>query len=185
MLMVYIAQVFSDCKLSLKKIDAIAVSSGPGSYTGLRIGAATAKGLCYAIDKPLIAIDSLQAYSIGMETRNSDGDILYCPTVDARRNEIYFGLFDKKGQELIKSQNIMISEQIPFTIPANKRILVGGSGALKCRELWKTDQLLFEDNLYYSASNMNILSLRKTSVRDFTLLATFSPNYVKPVYITH
>src|SRR4051812_22300499 len=89
-LTLYIEDVCKQAKISLKYVDAIAVSKGPGSYTGLRIGVSTAKGLCYALDKPLIAINSLQAMAFGQISRLKTKDSgLLCPMIDARRMEVY------------------------------------------------------------------------------------------------
>jgi len=184
MLTVLIQQLFMETKLELQQLDAIAVSAGPGSYTGLRIGVVTAKGLCFSLDKPLIAIDSLQALALGLGKKFPSDDLTYCPTIDARRDEVYFGLFGKNSEQILASNNITLSSILPFSIPDNHRLLVGGSGVLKCRQFWSDKKISFEDTMVSSARNMIFLSEKKLFATQFEDTVTFEPHYIKPVYIT-
>lgn len=179
----FIQLLFRQVNLGINDLDAIAVSAGPGSYTGLRIGTATAKGLCYSLEKPLIAIDSLQALAVGLGKKYSEKNFFYCPTLDARRNEIYYGLFGKDAEEIISSSNIILSESIPFGI-SGKDIIIGGSGAGKCQSFWKDDALIFDYEIIPSARYMIPLSEKKFSHPQFEDIANFEPHYIKPVYIT-
>ena len=179
----FIQILFQQLNVSVHDLDAIAVSAGPGSYTGLRIGVATAKGLCYSMDKPLVAIDSLQALAIGLEKNYLKKIFFYCPTLDARRNEIYYGLFGKDAKEIISSRNIILSGSIPFDI-SNKAVIIGGSGAMKCESFWKDEALIFDKAIIPSARNMIHLSEKKIHNHQFENIMSFEPNYIKPVYTT-
>src|SRR6187401_260662 len=95
---VAIKEVFEENNLELRSVDAIAVTGGPGSYTGLRIGVATAKGICYALNKPLISVNTLESFAAGIRKKNPDFDY-YVPMLDARRMEVYCAIYDKYGKE--------------------------------------------------------------------------------------
>lgn len=181
-LTLFIQLLFQQVSLGVHDLDAIAVSAGPGSYTGLRIGAATAKGLCYSLEKPLIAIDSLQAFAVGLEKKYGEKISFYCPTLDARRNEIYYGFFGKDAEEIISSRNIILSEAIPFDT-SDKKIVLGGSGAAKCRDYWKERALIFDTSIVPSVHHMFSLSEKKFHNSQFENVINFEPHYIKPVYI--
>ena len=183
LLSVFIQQVFHEAKLELHHLDAVSVSAGPGSYTGLRIGVVTAKGLCFALEKPLIAIDSLQALSAGLEKKYQGSNFLYCPTIDARRDEIYYGVYGNNGEEIMSSRNIILSHSIPFEIPEEKKIVIGGSGVLKTRALWTHRALTFDETLTLSASYMIPLAEKQFNISKFENITAFEPRYIKPAYI--
>ncbi len=100
-LTLFIKNLMERVSMPLSALDAIAVGTGPGSYTGLRIGTATAKGLCYALDKPLIAVPTLKAMAMGAAKKINRTDVLYCPMIDARRLEVYTALYDYMGKEIL------------------------------------------------------------------------------------
>ena len=182
LLTLFIQQLFTESQLTLKDLDAVAVSSGPGSYTGLRIGAVTAKGLCYTLQKPLLALDSLQCLAAGMEKKYQSDDVLFCPTIDARRNEIYYGLYGKGSTELVSSTNCILTENIPFTVADGKIFLVGGSGANKCGNYWRSPSLKFDDKICFTAQDMITLAENKFRLGRFENVISFEPTYLKPVY---
>ena len=117
----FIEGVISDAGMALDRIDAVSVSMGPGSYTGLRIGVATAKGLCYALDRPLIAIPTLLAMAWGMRERTratnllsespAGGEVLFCPMIDARRMEVYAAFYNQDLTEVRETKAEIIDEQ--------------------------------------------------------------------------
>jgi len=183
-LAVFIQELFSETRLNIDELDAIAVSAGPGSYTGLRIGAAAAKGICYSISKPLIAVDSLMILAKSMKSNFSGGNFNYCPVIDARRNEIYFSLLDSNFSVLIPSKNIEVSVAIPFDIPENVKIIIGGSGANKCLKLWDNSNFIEDCSAIFSARNMATFSEEKFKKSQFESVARFEPSYIKPVFIS-
>lgn len=162
--------VIKSANRELSAIDAIAVSKGPGSYTGLRIGVATAKGLCYALDKPLIAIPTLKSMAYGIrhseffirhfettgleqfpkesgdlpETEylklEAQSDLLFCPMIDARRMEVYYALYDFNGNEIRETRAEIIGEDSFSDILAGHTIIFGGDGSPKCREVLKSQK---------------------------------------------
>ena len=130
-LLKFISKLFSDAKLSLSDLDAIAVSMGPGSYTGLRIGVSTAKGLCYGLDIPLISISTLKAMAFGMALEIKAD--LYCPMIDARRMEVYSAFFDINNTEVRKIQADIIDEN-SYKKELEKKVVFFGDGSGKLKE---------------------------------------------------
>jgi tRNA threonylcarbamoyladenosine biosynthesis protein TsaB len=192
---VFIDEVIKKAGIEYKDLDAIAVSSGPGSYTGLRIGVSTAKGLCYALDKPLIAIETLKAMAYGqskkMMTNSSlmadilTNEILLCPMIDARRMEIYTAFYNLK-MEIIKPVSAdIINENSYSDYLKNDKIFFFGDGAEKCKEPFKNrNNIFFYDNLFPSAEYLVSLSENKFNSKEFEDLAYFEPFYLKEVNIT-
>jgi tRNA threonylcarbamoyladenosine biosynthesis protein TsaB len=183
-LTVLIDELIKEQDLSLKSLDAIAVSAGPGSYTGLRIGAATAKGLCYALSKPLIAIDSLQSLACGMYKNLPLASGIYCPTIDARRDEIYYGLFEEGKIIMESSRNIILHPDFLAAYKPHKNLVVGGSGVSKCRKIATLPLAAFDEITEPSAKWMASLSENKWQQRDFHDIYSFEPFYIKPAFIS-
>jgi tRNA threonylcarbamoyladenosine biosynthesis protein TsaB len=172
---VFIEEVMKSAGRKLEELDAIAVSEGPGSYTGLRIGTSTAKGLCYALDKPLIAINSLKSLAALVET-NCD---LICPMFDAMRMEVYAALFDRSLKEIQKTEAIVIDENSFSTFLADHKILFIGPGAEKCKGSIMDPNAQFNIDLKVSAKGMIRLSEEKFAANDFVDVAYFEPFYLK------
>ena len=182
-----IEKVLANAGQDFHNIDAIAVGKGPGSYTGLRIGVATAKGLCYALEKPLIAVGTLHALSTGMQEVlssiqdiNKSKPILFCPMIDARRMEVYCAIYDSSGKEVLKPAAEIITEN-SFSDFLDKNILIfAGDGAMKCRPLLENHpNAIFMDNLDTSAKYLVALAEAKFSEKLFEDLAYFEPFYLK------
>jgi tRNA threonylcarbamoyladenosine biosynthesis protein TsaB len=182
-LTIFIDDVIKRANVSSLEIDAIAVSEGPGSYTGLRIGVAACKGLCYALDKPLIGVGTLQAMAKGILLRDSadhSTHILYCPMIDARRMEVYCAIFDEKGQEIRETRAEIINENSFIQYLEKNKIVFAGDGALKCRSLIdKHPNAVFLEDFQPSAKFMIPLSEEKFSKKRFEDLAYFEPYYLK------
>ena len=175
-LLKFISKLFSDAKLSLSDLDAIAVSMGPGSYTGLRIGVSTAKGLCYGLDIPLISISTLKAMSFGMALEIKAD--LYCPMIDARRMEVYSAFFDINNTEVRKIQADIIDEN-SYKKELEKKVVFFGDGSEKIKEKIKHKNAMFVSDIHPSAKNMGLLSYQKFTKSLFEDLAYFEPFYLK------
>src|SRR5687768_6592591 len=133
-----IEQSIKEAKLSLKNLDAVAVSHGPGSYTGLRIGLSTAKGLCYALKIPLITIPTLEIMAAGFADTHKEDMLKYdllCPVIDARRNEIYFALYDTSLNQIHPSSAAVLDRFDFSKWLENKKILFFGNGSFKLNNI--------------------------------------------------
>jgi len=183
----FIDEVIKSSNLDLSAIDAIAVSKGPGSYTGLRIGVATAKGLCYALDKPLIAIPTLHSMASGIRhlasgirQSASNNMIFFCPMIDARRMEVYYALYDFNGNEIRETRAEIIGEDSFSDILTDHTIIFGGNGSPKCREVLKSQKnAIFIDEFNASAQYMFALVEDRYGRKEFEDLAYFEPFYLK------
>jgi tRNA threonylcarbamoyladenosine biosynthesis protein TsaB len=184
---VFIEEVMSSAGIPFTALDAIAVSMGPGSYTGLRIGVSTAKGICYALDKPLIAISTLQSMVAGakkgMESRNfgtSSLPILLCPMIDARRMEVYNALYHP---DLGIARNIraeIINESSFAAEMEQHQVWFFGDGADKCKALLGNHpHAHFIDDFQLSASYMVALAEEKFKRQEFEDVVYFEPYYLK------
>jgi tRNA threonylcarbamoyladenosine biosynthesis protein TsaB len=182
-LTLFIQEVITEAKCSFAEIDAIAISKGPGSYTGLRIGVSTAKGLCYALNKPLIAIDTLQHFALAVSNNsqyNVDTEILYCPMIDARRMEVYCGIFDNLNKLVQPISAEIITEQSFSGLLSTKKIVFFGNGTEKCKPVFAhISNALFIDNITLSATHMNLLAERNFNENQFVDVAYFEPYYLK------
>jgi tRNA threonylcarbamoyladenosine biosynthesis protein TsaB len=176
-LAVQIDQLFTQTGLPKKKLDAVAVSAGPGSYTGLRIGVATAKGICFALDVPLIGLDSLQVLAASIASP-IDAELL-CPMIDARRMEVYTALFDLSLKRVEQTHARIIDQSSFVEQLSNQSIAFFGNGADKCKEMISHPGALFLEGVYPCASRMGNLSKAKYDENQFEDLNLFEPNYLK------
>lgn len=176
---VFIEDLVQEAGIHFKYIQAIAVSQGPGSYTGLRIGVSAAKGLCYALNVPLIAVDTLQV--LASQVQVEDGLII--PMIDARRMEVYSAIFDVKFEKIRETQAEVITENSFETI--SETVYFVGDCADKCKSvITKSNFIFLEEIKYPSATAMSILSFSKFQNKDFEDLAYFEPYYLKDFMIT-
>ena len=172
---IFIDEVFRTSNLNTSDIDAVAVSKGPGSYTGLRIGVSSAKGLCFALDKPLIAIDTLQ--SLAHQVKLSDGYIV--PMLDARRMEVYSAIYNH-NLELIREikAEILTEDSYDSLLKTNKVYFIG-NGVEKTKALIKHPNAIFVENKLPSANEMAYLAELKYKKSDIENVAYFEPYYLK------
>jgi len=176
---VFIEEIIHEAGLNFKELHAIAVSQGPGSYTGLRIGVSAAKGLCYALQIPLISIDTLQV--LASQVQISKG--LIVPMIDARRMEVYSAVFNPNFEKVRAVQAEIITENSFETIQENHYFV--GDCADKCKNVLTKENFFFLEEIKYpSAKEMSKLSFEKFKNNDFVDLAYFEPNYLKDFMIT-
>ncbi|WP_392437181.1 tRNA (adenosine(37)-N6)-threonylcarbamoyltransferase complex dimerization subunit type 1 TsaB [Cruoricaptor ignavus] len=162
-------------EISLQDLDAVALSQGPGSYTGLRIGAASAKGFCFALEIPMIAVDTMLTLVQPFENQGFDYIV---PLIDARRMEVYTAIYDgKTGTEIQGATNIILDEN-SFAELENRKILFVGDGAKKASEVLKV-KAEFQPEVFPSAEFMVRAASQKFEKKDFVDVAYFEPFYLK------
>jgi tRNA threonylcarbamoyladenosine biosynthesis protein TsaB len=171
----FIENILAQGGISKDKIDAIAVSKGPGSYTGLRIGVSAAKGLSFALSIPLISIDTLTALSFAISIDKG----LIVPMLDARRLEVYSAIFDKKHEKIREIKAEIIDENSFLTVLEQGEVHFLGDGAHKCKEIITHRNAVFVDDMFPSSREMALLSYHKFKKNDFEDLAYFEPFYLK------
>ena len=178
-LMLMIEQLLSRSPYNKNALSAIAVSQGPGSYTGLRIGTSTAQGLCYALEVPLIAVNTLEAMAYGVNQYNVTNALL-CPMIDARRMEVYYLLSDKK-QHILEATHSKVIDKDSFQNWLNAyTILFFGDGAAKCQPiLEKNKNAIFLSHIYPSATHIGVLAYEQFCQKKFEDSAYFEPLYLK------
>jgi len=172
----FVEWALEGAEISLKDLDAVSLGKGPGSYTGLRIGAASAKGFCYGLKLPLIAINSLDSM-VGQFV--NQGFELIIPLIDARRMEVYTAFFDGASGEMIKETEAKILEENSFSELADKKVLFIGDGAKKAQEILNLPNAEFKSDIYPSAKGLIKRSVEKFNQKDFEDTAYFEPFYLK------
>ena len=174
----FIDSVMKKAGISYNDLDAVAVSMGPGSYTGLRIGVSTAKGLCYAVSKPLIAVSTLEAMAYGVEPHGRAA--LRIPMIDARRMEVYAAIFDENVNIIKDTEAVIIDENSFAELKKDHHLYLFGDGADKCAELFANDdKITVIKEFHCSAKHMNVIAQRKLDAKDFVDVAYFEPFYLK------
>ncbi|TXE18015.1 tRNA (adenosine(37)-N6)-threonylcarbamoyltransferase complex dimerization subunit type 1 TsaB [Psychroserpens burtonensis] len=175
LLHVFIDDVLKTANIKKTEIDAIAVSKGPGSYTGLRIGVSAAKGLCYALDKPLISVSTLHALARQLDTQ--EGVIV--PMLDARRMEVYSAIYDYEFN-LIRKIEAQILDELSFKEELNNgKVFFIGNGTEKTKALLSHDNAVYIDNKLPSSNEMSALAYNKYIIGDTEDVAYFEPFYLK------
>jgi len=177
---VLIKEILADSKIELKELDAIAISKGPGSYTGLRIGVSTAKGFCFALEKPLISVPTLTSLANAVQIDNG----LIIPLLDARRMEVYSAVFNNKHEKIRKTLAEIIEANSFNDYLENGKVYFIGDGALKCKAVIKHKNAVFIDYGFPSAKEMVSLSYKKMIAKDFENIAYFEPFYLKDFVAT-
>lgn len=171
----------NDLQISFNEVDAIGCTIGPGSYTGLRVGLAAAKGFCYALNKPLITIGTLEAMAHSMQVQQPDKALYYCPMIDARRMEVYTALYSNEMAEIKAAYAVVINEQFCEQELTNNKILFFGNGMEKYKNISMNKHAVFApiEDIYNS---INILSYKKFTENKFAPLAAAAPLYAKEFY---
>jgi tRNA threonylcarbamoyladenosine biosynthesis protein TsaB len=186
-LTVLIAEILTQTNRTMQDLSAVAVSMGPGSYTGLRIGVSTAKGLCYALDIPLIAINTLEALFLGYKGQfdTTEGEV-YLPMIDARRMEVYTAVYDHNAA-LVKATSAEIIDADYFNelLSSYSRVHLFGSGADKFEDLFSsTDRVNILTGFNDSAAFLSTLAFDKFQRKEFEDIAYFEPFYLKDFLVT-
>lgn len=176
----FIEQICIENAINLQSIDAVVVSKGPGSYTGLRIGVSAAKGICFALDKPLIAINTLQSMASYAASKYKTENALYFPMQDARRMEVYNAAYDVNNKEIIETRALIVDENTTATIEWNGTIYYFGDGAEKCKNHFNGDaRFVLLDDILPSSNNLIKLANKAFSENKFENLIYFEPYYLK------
>ena len=196
---IFIDEVMKEANISYNELEAIAVSKGPGSYTGLRIGVSTAKGLCYAMEKPLIAIDTLAAMTEGFLDNNFDNNTnimssslslssslssssssIFCPMIDARRMEVYSAFFTGDMKKISDTEALIIDESSFSDLKLNHHLYLFGDGADKLVSLFENEEnITVIEKFHCSAAYMARLAEEAFKNNNFVDTAYFEPFYLK------
>ena len=176
----FISEVISIANVSFSELIAVAVSKGPGSYTGLRIGVSAAKGLCFALDIPLISVNTLT--SLAHSVSISDG--FKIPMLDARRMEVYAAVFDANNTLKEDVSATIINEDSFKEFLDKNNVYFFGDGADKCKDILAHKNAYFIDNKFPSAQDMALLSFEKYKKSDIENVAYFEPFYLKDFVVT-
>ena len=195
----FIDEVMKEAGIAYKDLDAVATSMGPGSYTGLRIGVSTAKGLCYAMEKPLIAIDTLAAMACGFndaetqrgkvtelmvgvnsQSQGQQPTAILCPMIDARRMEVYTAFFNEKLERTSETEALVIDENSFMELKQNNHLYLFGDGADKLAALFQNDDnITVVEKFHCSAAYMARLADEAFTNKQFVDTAYFEPFYLK------
>jgi len=181
-----IDQSLKDAKIKINEVDAFAVSMGPGSYTGLRIGVSTIKGLCYSLEKPLISINTLEILSkSALNHINNYNDFFICPMIDARRMEVFIKMLDNDFNEVEKDKALILDDKSFNDFGGGKLIYFFGDGSNKFQKITNNKNFNFIDNIISSSKHMGELANIKYENNQFENLTTFEPFYIKDFFIVN
>lgn len=179
----FIDELLKEYNTEPGQLDAVAVSMGPGSYTGLRIGVSMAKGLCYGSGKPLIAVNTLQALARSVSGKLKE-DVWYCPMIDARRMEVYTALFDKENRMLTDTKAEIVQQDSFSDILATHKVYFFGNGSPKVRTILTSPNAYYLENIESSAIYMTEIAEEKFQKQHFEDVAYFEPFYLKDFVAT-
>ena len=173
---IFVEEVLAEASVSLRDLDAVAVSKGPGSYTGLRIGVSAAKGLCFSLEVPLISIPTLKSMATQTQLNANEAVI---PLLDARRMEVYSCAFDHTHAALSDTKAEIITAESFQEYVTYQNIHLIGSGAAKCMDVLTGDVFKFQPQIIPSAKEMVALAHQKFLEGTFEEVAYFEPYYLK------
>ncbi len=170
--------------LAMTDLEAVAVSAGPGSYTALRVGSSVAKGICYALDLPMIAVDTLASLARASQHPTDPANALYVPMIDARRMEVYTAVYDGTGQPLEALAALIIDEgSFAQQFAEGHTLIFSGNGAPKCKSVLTHPNAVFR-SVFCTAPHLNSVAQTAFLAADFVDIAYFSPTYFKSPNIT-
>ncbi|MEC8832892.1 MAG: tRNA (adenosine(37)-N6)-threonylcarbamoyltransferase complex dimerization subunit type 1 TsaB [Bacteroidota bacterium] len=173
---IFIKEALQEASLSFSDLDAVAISKGPGSYTGLRIGVSSAKGLCFSLDLPLISVPTLQ--SMAHQIKLNSGELVI-PVLDARRMEVYSCVYDVNNSEVRETRAEVINELSFKEYVSDNKVYLVGSGAEKCKVVLRHPNFIFNESVVPSAKDMASIAFKKYESKHFEDVAYFEPYYLK------
>ena len=173
-----IQEALQSCNKKVPDLSAVGITAGPGSYTGLRVAMASAKGLCYALHIPLITVNTLEAMVYAALAEETD---YFCPAIDARRMEIFTAVYDRDVTAILPPQNMVIDQDSFANILASKRVLFYGNGSTKMEPVIHHPNGVFKD-IQFTAQHLSVAALKKYMLADFASLALAEPVYLKEFY---
>ncbi|MBW8242123.1 tRNA (adenosine(37)-N6)-threonylcarbamoyltransferase complex dimerization subunit type 1 TsaB [Muricauda oceani] len=173
---IFIKEALEEASLLFSDLDAVAISKGPGSYTGLRIGVSSAKGLCFSLDIPLVSVPTLQ--SMAHQTDVKPGELVI-PVLDARRMEVYSCVYDAVYNEVRETRAEIIDEDSFADYVSDDKVYIIGSGAEKCRGALEHPNFIFDESVVPSAKDMVPIAFEKYKSNEFEDVAYFEPYYLK------
>ena len=180
-----IKKLFEKTGISMHRLDAIAVAAGPGSYTGIRVGLATAKGLCYPLNKPLILLNTLEIIASASVTQTPHSLLtthnLYCPMIDARRMEVFAAIYDQSLNVILNPQAVILDKNSFGEYLENHHIIFSGSGSQKFKAIIEHPNANFI-NIYHDVSHMIKLSVESFAHQQFADVAYCEPFYIKEFF---
>jgi len=188
-LTVFIEEILKETGIKAGMLEAVAVSKGPGSYTGLRIGVSTGKGIAYAVSVPLISVGTTLSMFLGFTSglrysNNIREDDLFCPALDARRMEIYYSVFDREGNIIRPVTAEVIDKNFLSDIGENRRVHIFGDGAAKCRSIAGRNNFIISENFQLSAGDMRLAAYKAFDQSQFEDVTYFEPFYLKDFLAT-
>ncbi len=177
-----IQTILHSSHISINQIDAVAVVNGPGSYTGLRVGLASAKGICYAAQKPLILLNTLEVMAKAAIEQQQDVAALYCPMIDARRNEVFTAVYDASLQTVLPPQAFIVEENSFSDLLSQNKMYFFGSGHNKCEKIMRFQQKAVFINSSYALIHINCIAQALYKMEQFEDIAYAEPYYSKDFY---
>ena len=172
----FVQWALEGAKITLKDLDAVSLGMGPGSYTGLRIGSSSAKGFCYGLKIPLVAVNSLETMIEPFLSKDYDFII---PLLDARRMEVYTAVFDGNTGKMLTETEAKVLDETSFQEFSDKKVIFVGDGTAKAKEILQLPNAVFEDNVYPSAKYLIKKAVEKFNEKEFEDVAYFEPFYLK------
>ncbi|HHH52383.1 MAG TPA: tRNA (adenosine(37)-N6)-threonylcarbamoyltransferase complex dimerization subunit type 1 TsaB [Bacteroidetes bacterium] len=178
-----IEEVIKKANINKHQLDAVSFSEGPGSYTSLRVGLSAAKALCYALDLPLISVNTLFSLANASKNKIVADDYIYCSMIDARRMEVYASIY-KNNNPVIENTPLILDKNSFDEYKTNaEKIVLSGNGSLKCKAIFNSEDFIYSD-IFCSSRNLISPAFERYQMKIFEDIAYFSPNYIKPPNIT-
>lgn len=179
LLTVIIEELLAANKISFTDLSAVAVSSGPGSYTGLRIGVSVAKGLCYSLNIPLISVRTLASIASNIQQKTNSTLSYYLATMDCKRMDAFVAIFDQQGNEVLYTKAVTLNSEFEKEISAFEPLVIGGNALEKCKSIFTSDRFTYVENTGCDSRSMIQLSAKKFAGKEFESVAYFEPFYLK------